>query len=85
MGNKILKEQGYSEEVTTAIMGHADYTGVPRESQLAKALFAFDELTGFIFAVTYVRPSKAVKESRWFSMPCRQNRPWSRRVLGKWK
>ena len=62
VGNKILKEKGYPEEVTTAIMGHADYTGVARESQMAKALFAFDELTGFVFAVTYVRPSKAVQE-----------------------
>ncbi len=62
VGNKILKEHGYPEEVTQAIMGHAPYTGVPRESQVAKALFAFDELTGFIFAVTYVRPSKSIKE-----------------------
>ncbi len=62
VGNKILQEKGYPEELTTAIMGHADYTGVPRESQLAKALFACDELTGFVFAVTYVRPSKSVKE-----------------------
>jgi predicted hydrolase (HD superfamily) len=62
VGNKILKEHGYPEEVTQAIMGHATYSGVPRESQVAKALFAFDELTGFIFAVTYVRPSKSIKE-----------------------
>lgn len=62
VGNKILKEQGYPEEVTRAIMGHATYAGVPRDSQVAKALFAFDELAGFIFAVTYVRPSKAIKE-----------------------
>ena len=62
VGNKILKEKGYPEEVTQAIMGHATYAGVARESQMAKALFAFDELTGFIFAVTYVRPSKSVQE-----------------------
>ncbi len=61
-GNKILKEHGYPEEVTRAIMVHATYSGVPRDRQAAKALFAFDELTGFIFAVTYVRPSKAVKD-----------------------
>ena len=43
-------------------MGHATYSGVPRETDMAKALFAVDELTGFIFAVTYVRPSKSIFE-----------------------
>ncbi|MCK4579527.1 MAG: HDIG domain-containing protein [Candidatus Marinimicrobia bacterium] len=61
-GSEILAERGYPEEVRTAIMGHATYTGVPRESDVAKALFAFDELTGFMFAVTYVRPSKSIRE-----------------------
>ncbi|RMF07537.1 MAG: DNA recombination protein RmuC [Candidatus Neomarinimicrobiota bacterium] len=61
-GNKILEELGYPEEIRTAIMGHANYTGVPRESLMAKALYACDELTGFIFAVTYVRPSKSVRD-----------------------
>lgn len=59
-GNEILRKMGYPEEMLTAIMGHADYTGVPRESLLAKALFSCDELSGFIFAVAYVRPSKSV-------------------------
>ncbi len=59
-GNEILKEKGYPDSVCEAIMGHATYTGVPRDSDMAKALFAVDELTGFIFAVTYVRPSKSV-------------------------
>src|SRR5438093_13782411 len=49
-GNEILKERGYSEEIRRAIMSHADYTGVPRESPMAKALFACDELAGFITA-----------------------------------
>ena len=62
VGNKILKEQGYPETVTTAIMGHANYTGVARESLMAKALYAADEISGFIFAVTYVRPSKSIHE-----------------------
>ncbi|MDP6455876.1 MAG: HDIG domain-containing protein [Candidatus Marinimicrobia bacterium] len=62
MGNKILQEKGYTDEVTDAIMGHANYTGVPRKSIIAKALYAVDELTGFIFAVTYVRPSKSIHE-----------------------
>ena len=62
VGNKILKEQGYPETITTAIMGHANYTGVARESLMAKALYAADEISGFIFAVTYVRPSKSIHE-----------------------
>jgi predicted hydrolase (HD superfamily) len=61
-GSEILREKGYPEEVITAIMGHATYTGVPRESQAAKTLFAVDELAGFMFAVTYVRPSKSIQE-----------------------
>ena len=61
-GNKILKEQGYPESICNAIMGHATYTGVTRDTDMAKALFAVDELTGFIFAVTYVRPSKSIFE-----------------------
>jgi len=61
-GNAILKEQGYPESICNAIMGHATYSGVPRDTDMAKALFAVDELTGFIFAVTYVRPSKSILE-----------------------
>lgn len=62
VGNKILKEHGYENEILDAIMGHADYTGVHRTNLLAKTLFACDELTGFIFAVTYVRPSKSIND-----------------------
>ena len=62
VGNKILKEKGYPEELTTAIMGHANYTGVLRESLMAKALYATDEISGFMFAVTYVRPSKSIHD-----------------------
>ena len=62
VGNKILKEKGYPEELPNAIMGHATYTEVPRESLMAKALYAADEISGFIFAVTYVRPSKSVHD-----------------------
>ena len=61
-GNEILKEKGYPKYITQAIMGHANYTGVSRDTEMAKALFAVDELTGFIFAVTYVRPSKSIFE-----------------------
>ena len=52
-----LTELGYPEEITDAILGHATYSGVPRESLLAKALFAVDELAGFMTAVGYVRPN----------------------------
>ena len=61
-GNEILKSKGYPDSITKAIMGHATYTGVARETDMAKSLFAVDELTGFIFAVTYVRPSKSIFE-----------------------
>ena len=61
-GNEILIEKGYPESITKAIMGHATYTGVPRDTDMAKSLFSVDELTGFIFAVTYVRPSKSILE-----------------------
>ena len=61
-GNEILVEKGYPESITNAIMGHATYTGVPRDTKMAKSLFSVDELTGFIFAVTYVRPSKSILE-----------------------
>ena len=57
-GSEILKERGFSDEVRTAILGHANYTGVPRETPMAKALFACDELAGFITACSYVRPDR---------------------------
>src|SRR5215475_3947821 len=59
-GAKILREKGYSEEIVRAILSHADYTGVTRDSLLEKTLFACDELAGFISACSYVRPSKSV-------------------------
>ena len=62
VGNKILKEQGYPETITIAIMGHANYTGVARESLMAKALYSADEISCFIFAVTFVRPSKSIHD-----------------------
>jgi putative nucleotidyltransferase with HDIG domain len=57
-GNAILKEKGYPAEILTAILSHASYTNVPRESLLAKALYACDELCGFIAAVAIIRPNK---------------------------
>ncbi len=61
-GNAVLQERGYPEDIRRAIMSHADYTGVKRESLLEKTLFACDELCGFITAVSYVRPSRSVRE-----------------------
>jgi predicted hydrolase (HD superfamily) len=57
-GSEILKEKGISEEIRTAILGHAPYTKVPRESLLAKTLYACDELSGFIVACSLVRPNR---------------------------
>lgn len=59
-GAKILRERGYSEEIIRAILSHADYCNVPRQSQLEHVLFACDELAGFLTACTHVRPSKSV-------------------------
>ena len=59
-GSEILKEKGVSEEIRRAILGHADYTGVPRDTLLAKVLFACDELAGFITACSLVRPDRIV-------------------------
>src|SRR5436190_9369944 len=61
-GNEIMKERGYSDEIRRAIMSHADYTGVQRESQLEKALFACDELAGLITATALVKPGKSLAE-----------------------
>ena len=69
-GNEILIEKGYPESITKAIMGHATYTGVSRDTDMAKSLFSVDELTGFIFAVTYVRPSKSILEVNAFILDC---------------
>lgn len=59
-GVRHLRSLGVSEEICDAILGHADYTHTPRETPMAKALFAVDELCGLITAATYVRPSKSI-------------------------
>jgi putative nucleotidyltransferase with HDIG domain len=61
-GSEILAERGVSEEVRRAILSHANYSGVLRESKLEKTLFACDELAGFITAVTLIKPSKSLNE-----------------------
>ena len=61
-GNEILRERGYSDEVRKAIMSHAEYTGVPRETPMEKTLFACDELAGFLTACALVKPGKSLAE-----------------------
>ncbi|HEX4039600.1 MAG TPA: HD domain-containing protein [Acidobacteriaceae bacterium] len=62
VGIAILTEQGWPEEIRTAILGHAEYSGVPRETQLAKVLFACDELAGFLTACSLVKPTKSIHD-----------------------
>src|SRR5579863_6202492 len=61
-GNEILKQEGYSDEIRRAIMVHAEYTGVTRDTPMEKALFACDELAGFITAVALIKPGKSLAE-----------------------
>ncbi|HVZ48371.1 MAG TPA: HD domain-containing protein [Gemmatimonadaceae bacterium] len=61
-GVRHLRTLGYPEDVLEAILGHADYTGVPRTSRMAKALFAVDELCGLVTACALVRPSRSVSD-----------------------
>jgi predicted hydrolase (HD superfamily) len=61
-GANILCGRGYSERVIRAIMGHATYTGVPRDTTMARALFATDELCGFLVACALVRPTKSLDD-----------------------
>jgi len=61
-GAEVLRARGYPEEMIRAILAHAAHTGVSRETPMEKALFAVDELTGFVTAVALVRPDKKVAE-----------------------
>jgi len=61
-GSEILKERGYPEEIRRAILSHADYTNVPRQTPMEKTLFACDELAGFITAIALVKPGKSLAE-----------------------
>jgi putative nucleotidyltransferase with HDIG domain len=72
-GMKILRERGWPEDVILAAASHASYTGLPRETRMAQALYAVDELTGLIVAVALVRPSKSLMDVTVES------------VKGKWK
>ena len=61
-GSRILAAKGYAEPLRRAILGHASYTGVPRDTQLAKTLYAVDELCGFLVACALVRPSRSLAD-----------------------
>lgn len=61
-GVPILRSRGVPEEIVRAIQSHADHTGVPRQTQMEKALFACDEITGLVTAVTLVRPSRSLHD-----------------------
>tara|TARA_Y100001001_G_scaffold156454_1_gene173372 strand:- start:372 stop:941 length:570 start_codon:yes stop_codon:yes gene_type:complete len=60
VGADILRSLEYPDEIIEAILGHSDHTGIPRETDMAKALYAVDELTGFIVACALVRPTKSL-------------------------
>jgi len=61
-GVRILRSRGFPEDMLEAILGHANYSGVPRVTPMAKTLYAVDELTGLITATALVRPSRSVME-----------------------
>lgn len=61
-GAEILKERGYPEDLVRAVIAHAEYTGVERKTLMEKAIYAVDELTGFIVAVALVKPGKSLEE-----------------------
>ncbi len=61
-GAKIMRARGWPEEIIITAMSHADYSGIPRDSRMAKALYAVDELTGLITAAALVRPTKDIRD-----------------------
>ena len=61
-GAEVLRGLGYPDDVVEAVLGHGDHTGVPRTSQLARTVYACDEMAGFVVAVAYVRPNRSLDE-----------------------
>jgi len=81
VGEKILAERGYPEFLRRAILSHAEYSGVPRESRMEKALFACDELAGFITACALVKPGKSLAEVEAKSVKKKmKDKPFARNV-----
>ena len=80
-GNEILKERAYPDEILRAILSHAEYTGVSRDTPMEKALFACDELAGFISAVALIKPGKSLAEVDTKSVQKRmKDKAFARRV-----
>ena len=80
-GVEVLEEKGYPEWVTRAILSHADYSGVARESRLERTLYACDEMSGFVTAAALVRPSKSVLDLEASSvMKRRKDKAFARAV-----
>src|SRR5579862_5809413 len=76
-----LERQGWPAELRTAILGHAQYSGVPRESHLAKSLFACDELAGFLTACALVKPTRAIADVQVASVRKKmKDKPFARNV-----
>ena len=81
VGEKILAERGYPNFLRRAILSHAEYSGVPRESRMEKALFACDELAGFITACALVKPGKSLAEVEAKSVRKKmKDKPFARNV-----
>ncbi len=68
VGAEILRKNGYPEEFVNAVLGHAPYTGVKRDTLMARALFAVDELSGFVIACVLVRPDKSLSNLKFKSV-----------------
>ena len=73
-GVKVLQSNGWPEDVCRAVLGHATYSGVPRDTLMAKTLFACDELTGFLVACALVTPSKSLDDVKVSSVKKKMKR-----------
>jgi predicted hydrolase (HD superfamily) len=69
-GESILAERGVDQEIRRAILSHANYSGVSRDSPLEKILFPCDELAGFLTACSYVKPNRSIFELKWTPSRC---------------
>ncbi|HVR44114.1 MAG TPA: HDIG domain-containing protein [Thermoanaerobaculia bacterium] len=82
VGSRILEQEGWDEELRRAILGHATYTGVPRDTMMAKVLFACDELCGFLTACALVQPGRSIHEVKVSSVKKKlKDKAFARTVL----